>query len=109
MSGRHPPGQTLPQYTPPPGRYPMARTPPPKTATAADSTHPSGMHSFCVGCLFIVCLFRLFLLWFVWYVYLLCFVSYRVVRDNANSRDVMFTDAAIESDSAAVYLDSNQH
>ena len=32
-----------------------------------------------------------------------------MVRDNANSRDVMFTDAAIESDSAAVHLDSNQH
>ena len=33
--GRHPPGQT------PPGQTPH----PPKMATAADSTHPTGMHS----------------------------------------------------------------
>ena len=38
--GRHPPGQT------PPGQTLPRQTPPPhQTATAADSTHPTGMHS----------------------------------------------------------------
>ena len=39
--GRHPPKQTPPRQTPP------NQTPPsfPKTATAADGTHPTGIHS----------------------------------------------------------------
>ena len=39
--GRHPPrADTLP---------PRADTPPPETATAGDGTHPTGMHSCCIG------------------------------------------------------------
>ena len=68
--GRHPPGQTPPWQTPLPGRHPRADTTqadtpllsacwdkrpspclvhagihPPPAATAADGTHPTGMHS----------------------------------------------------------------
>ena len=47
--GRDPSGQTPPGQTPPLGRHPSLPsacwvTPPP-TATAADGTHPTGMHS----------------------------------------------------------------
>ena len=51
LLGRHPPRQTLPpgrhppRQTPPLGRRPA---PPSETATAADHTHPTGMHS-CIG------------------------------------------------------------
>ena len=41
--GRHPPGQTPPGQTPPQADTP-GQTPTP-TATAADGTHPTGMHS----------------------------------------------------------------
>ena len=47
--GRHPPGQRHPPGRHPPGRHPPGRHPPrqtpQQTATAADSTHPTGMHS----------------------------------------------------------------
>ena len=56
MSGRHPPQAITPSPTPPtyvdtpvadtylpPGRHPLGT--PPETATAADGTHPSRMHS----------------------------------------------------------------
>ena len=47
LLGRHPPGQTPIA----PGRHPQGRQPPPQqTATAADGTHPIGMHS-CFQCL----------------------------------------------------------
>ena len=50
-----PPSQTSPGQTPPPGRHPpLGRHPPQQTATAADGTHPTGMHS---------CLFQINLLW----------------------------------------------
>ena len=46
--GRHPPGRhplpwadTLPRQT-----FPFGQTPHPETATTADGTHPTGMHSF---------------------------------------------------------------
>ena len=50
--------QTPPGQTPPAGRHPLGRHPPwanthleqshpPETATAADGTHPTGMHSCC--------------------------------------------------------------
>ena len=39
-----PPRQTLPGQTPAPGQTPPGRHPP-KTATAADGMHPTGMHS----------------------------------------------------------------
>ena len=40
--GRHPLGRH-PQADTPPGRHPQADTP--DTATAAEGTHPTGMHS----------------------------------------------------------------
>ena len=41
-----PPKQTPPEQTPPPqSRHPLEQTPPRNTVTAADSTHPTGMHS----------------------------------------------------------------
>ena len=43
--GRYPPGQTSPL-----SRHPSSQTPPlvpQQTATAADGTHPTGMHSCC--------------------------------------------------------------
>ena len=46
--GVHPPGQTPPEQTPPLYRHPRADTPPHppgQMATAADGTHPTGMHS----------------------------------------------------------------
>ena len=47
--GRHPHGHTPPlgQTPPSPGRQPLGRhlPPPQQTATAADGTHPTGMHS----------------------------------------------------------------
>ena len=44
-------------YTPPPTRPPWADTPRPKqTATAADGTHPTGMHS----CFFFVFVLKIF-------------------------------------------------
>ena len=46
-AGRHPPGQTIPpgRHPPPPlGRHPPGRHPL-LAATAADGTHPTGMHS----------------------------------------------------------------
>ena len=43
----HTPGQTPPGQTPP-GRHPPGRHSPRQTATAADDTHPTGMHS-CSG------------------------------------------------------------
>ena len=48
---RHPPEQTPPEQTPPQSRYPpgadtpQSRHPPQDTVTAADRTHPTGMHS----------------------------------------------------------------
>ena len=48
-AGIHPPGQTpTPGRHPAPGRHPPGQTPPPagKTATAADGTHSTGMHSY---------------------------------------------------------------
>ena len=48
--GRHPPGSRYPppEQTPPRSRHPPgAETPPEQTATAADGTHPTGMHSCC--------------------------------------------------------------
>ena len=51
--GRHPSGQTPPWAdTPHLGRYPPGTSPPShQTATAADGTHPTGIHSSyaCVG------------------------------------------------------------
>ena len=42
FQSRHPPGADTPQQTP----LPQEQTPQPReTATAADSTHPTGMHS----------------------------------------------------------------
>ena len=48
--GVHSPGQTPPQADtpPPPADTPPGRRPPPGMTTAADGTHPTGMHS----CLF---------------------------------------------------------
>ena len=43
--GRHPPAQCMLGYT-----HPQADTPPRQTATAADSTHPTGMHSCFLLC-----------------------------------------------------------
>ena len=46
---RHPPGaDTPPRSRHPPGQAPpRSRHPPQQTATAADGTHPTGMHSCC--------------------------------------------------------------
>ena len=53
--GRHPLTRHPPVRHPPPGRHPpLGRHPPQQTATAADGTHPTGMHS---------CLFQINLLW----------------------------------------------
>ena len=44
-----PPGQTPPRQTPPPqADTPHRQTPPRQMATAADGTHPTGMHSCCL-------------------------------------------------------------
>ena len=52
--GRHPQADPLRQ-TPTPGQTsPLGRHPPPETATAADGTHPTGMHFYLVGIIFSV-------------------------------------------------------
>ena len=43
--GRHSPGQIPPGWTPLLGRPPGQTPPSPETATAADGTHPTRMHS----------------------------------------------------------------
>ena len=43
VSEQTPPRQTSPPRQTPPGQTPPG--PPPETATAADGTHPTGMHS----------------------------------------------------------------
>ena len=50
--GRHPLGRHAPPWadTPlPPGRHPSGQPSPGQTATAADGTHPTGMHSCLVN------------------------------------------------------------
>ena len=44
LPGQNPWADTVPGQTPP-GRHPLGRHPPQQMATAADSTHPVGMHS----------------------------------------------------------------
>ena len=66
-TGRHPP--TPPGHTPlqpdsPPGRHPPGQTHPQQTATAADGTHPTGMHSYYDWVLFQKCLVKTVLNWF---------------------------------------------
>ena len=46
--GRHPPGQTPPRQTPSRIDTPPRQTSPPPAITAADGTHPAGIHS-CVA------------------------------------------------------------
>ena len=67
-----PPGQVPPLGRHPPGRhprgqaplleadpYPWSRPPPQQTATAVDSTHPTGMHSCCQNILLTNCAYHL--------------------------------------------------